>query len=442
MITKPRPCSRSKAVWVAALAVAPMLMGALPFKLPVKLPAWLGQPDNDRAPWEWREPTRRKVPGAAPSARGVYQPMFVTRLTAQDRSHRNILEAVTQGSAWNRRELAAPVMDPSTGLVLVGTSDQRFHAVSVKTGAPVWQKTLDGRVSSQPVLDGEHVIFGADDARIYALRTSTGYADWVWHTDAEVTAPVTVFGRNVYAHTALDTVTCVDRVTGAFRWQARHPLPVGINLLGEGATAAGMVLRRNDPPMEAVFVGHADGTVSALDGLDGHTLWNVSIGRGDDFLDVDADVFYQDGLVYAAGFHGGLFALDPISGATIWSRPDVDGVNRMSLTANTLVVAGPRYVAALDRADGAQRWKFTFATGGASRPVVHRGRVLVATDHVGLYVLDMTDGRPLQYYGGFPGVTGAPAPYRDMVFMLSNAGGLHALSERYSGVMRARGGSW
>jgi outer membrane protein assembly factor BamB len=193
--------------------------------------------------------------------------------------------------------------------------------------------------------------------------------------------------------------------------------------------------------VETVFVGHADGTLSALDVSDGRALWETTVGRGDDFVDVDADVIYEDGVVYAAGFRGGLHALDPLSGATLWSAP-VDAVNRMTSTAHHVVVAGPRQVALLDKARGAVRWRFSFPEGSASRPVVHRGRVLVNTDRGGLYVLNFTDGRPLQYYGGRPGFTGAPAAWRDSLFLLSNGGWLHALSDRFAGVLAAQRAPW
>ncbi len=420
----------------------PLLMGALPFKLPPQVENIIGTPDNDRAPWEWRERKLPQAPGAKASARGIYQPLFITKLVSTEASNANILEAVTQGSAWNHRELSSPVFDPATRLVIVGTSDRQLHAVSVKTGERVWHKELDGRLSSTPVMDGENVLFGADDGRIYSVRAATGHVNWTHQTDSEITAAITVFGDRLYAHTALDSVVALNRSTGAWQWQARHALPVGISLLGEGAVGAGMVLRPADTPLECVFVGHADGTLSALDASDGHELWNVSLGKGDDFIDVDTDVIYDAGTVYAAGFHGGVFALDPLSGATTWSAPEVDGINRMTLTAHHLVVAGPRVAMKLDRADGHVQWKYAYPTGGSSRPVVHRGRVLVSTDRGALYVLSLLDGRPLQYYGGHPGFTAQASVYRDVAFVLSNGGWLHALSDRYPGVTSSQRDQW
>ncbi|MBI5494381.1 MAG: PQQ-binding-like beta-propeller repeat protein [Deltaproteobacteria bacterium] len=415
-------------------------LGAKPFG--VELPAWLGEPSLDRSPLDWRDPVRPTPRGAAPDARLVYGPMYVTRLVKQESGNANVLEVITQGAAWNRRELASPVIDPSTGLVLVGTSDRHFYGVSIRSGEVIWKYRTEGRVSSAPVLDGENVLVGADDGGVSSLRKGTGHLNWRTQLDAEVTAPVTVMGDRVFAHTGQDTVVALRRATGEWLWQARHPLPVGISLLGESAPAAGVVLREGDEPLHVVFAGHADGTVSALEVEDGHALWNTPIGRGDDFLDVDADLAYDAGTLYAAAFHGGVHALDPLSGATRWSTDKVDGVNRMTVGANLIVVAGPRQVVALSRADGKVRWKYSFDKGGASRPVLHRGRVLVSNDAGALCVLNATDGRPLQYYGGKPGFTGAPAIYGNLLFLLSNGGWLHALSDRYSGPAAAQRAPW
>jgi outer membrane protein assembly factor BamB len=363
--------------------------------------------------------------------------MYLARLARVELSVQSVLDAVTQGGAWNPREMAAPVMDPATGLVLVGTSDRSFYGVSARTGAVVWRKSLRGRVSSTPVLDGEDVLFGADDGGIYGLRKGNGFERFRYQADSEVTAPIRVSGSRIYAHTALDTVVCLERGTGRWLWQARHPLPTGISLLGESAPAAGMVLRPGDTPLDLVFTGHADGQVTALDATDGHEVWSTTVGMGEDFLDVDADLQYDAGTLYVAAFHGGVRALDPLSGETLWTSA-VEGVNRMALTARALVLAGPRQVVAVSRSDGKVRWRFSFPSGNASTPVVHRGRVLVSSDRGAVYVLSFSDGRPLQYYGGRPGFTSAPAVWGDMLFLLSNGGTLHALSDGFGGIMAAR----
>ncbi|MEW5855685.1 MAG: PQQ-binding-like beta-propeller repeat protein, partial [Myxococcota bacterium] len=384
-----------------------ILMGASPFSDRT----WI-----DKPPWEWNEKRRKPHPSKAdPRARQVYAPVFIKKIAEQDRGAQSVLDAVTQGGAWNRRELAGPAFDPGTGLVLVGTSDRSFYGISGRTGEVVWRVPLQGRVSSTPVVDNENVLFGADDGGIYGLRKGTGYQVFRYQSDSEVTAPLAVSGDAIFAHTAQDTVVALRRNTGEWMWQTRHPLPAGISLLGESAPAAGTVLRPGDTPLSAVFVGHADGQVSAMDATDGRVLWTTPIGKGDDFLDVDADLRYDAGTLYVAAFHGGAHAMDPLSGATLWTS-DVDGINRMALTAHTLVVAGPGQVVSLNRADGKVRWRFKFPSGGASTPVVHRGRVLVSTDRGALYVLAFMDGRPLQYYGGKPGFTAAPAVHDDALF--------------------------
>ncbi|GEM_PF-864633 len=420
--------------------VAAGTLGARPFG--VELPSWIGTPRNDKAPWDWRDPVHRKAGAGDGKARMIYGPLYITRITQQEETGANVLEAVTQGGAWNKRELASPVFDPSSGLVLLGTSDKHFYGVSVKSGDPVWREKLEGRVSSTPMTEGENVLFGADDGAIYSMRKATGVRNWRYQADAEITAPLRILGDRVFAHTAQDTLVCVRKSTGEWLWQVRHPLPVGISLLGEGAPAAGVLLRDGDAPVEVVFVGHADGSVSALEASDGHLLWSTPLAKGDDFLDVDSDLVYDGGVLYAAAFHGGVFALDPASGATLWTNDKVDSVNRLAVTASYVILAGPKQVVALSRADGKVHWRFAFPSGGASTPVVHRGRVMVSTDRGAMYVLNITDGRPLQYYGGKPGFTGSPAVYRDMAFLLSNGGYLHALSDRYAGSMAGQRLPW
>jgi outer membrane protein assembly factor BamB len=65
------------------------------------------------------------------------------------------------------------------GKVFVSQIDQHtVHALDAKTGQPVWQHTVGGRVDSPPTLHAGTAIFGCADGWIYSLRASDGALVW------------------------------------------------------------------------------------------------------------------------------------------------------------------------------------------------------------------------------------------------------------------------
>ena len=61
------------------------------------------------------------------------------------------------------------------------------------------------------------------------------------------------------------------------------------------------------------------------------------------------------------------------------------------------------------------------------------GRVHVASDRGPLYVLDLSSGQPLQYFGSGLGFAADLELEGDMLFAVSTAGRLYALSNAFAG---------
>ena len=149
--------------------------------------------------------------------------------------------------------------------LFVGGGDGGIHALSLRTGEPLWRFETAGRVRSTPAVFGGRAFVGSFDGNVYALDASTGALLWKHDTGAPVQSSPAVDGGLVFFGSRAATVTALDAATGAPRWKAEHPN--GSWVLGSPAVAGGRV-----------FVGSSDEQfLQALDAATGKELWRLAV---------------------------------------------------------------------------------------------------------------------------------------------------------------------
>lgn len=156
-------------------------------------------------------------------------------------------------------------------------------------------------VYGSPVIDGDLVYIGGYDGKVRAYLFESG------------------------------------RLRAEPRWISRQG-DIGGSIIGGLVVANGYV-----------YFGASDGSVYALDAVDGHKLWTFE------------------------------------TGGKIWSTPTVDG--------DTLFIGGfDRKLYALDTADGTQKWMFETEGTIVSTPVVSGGRVYIGSFDRRVYAVDVKSG--------------------------------------------------
>jgi outer membrane protein assembly factor BamB len=337
---------------------------------------------------------------------------------------------------WTRRHESGPAFHSPSGLVLLGGPHQQLHVHSAIDGDLVYSIKLPGNLVSTPTLTEDGVYFGTDGGHVLRLDITSGAILWDEEVDSEVLTPVVVDGDVVYVVTGQDTLYALNRKDGAGRWLHKHPLPPSITIRGQGRP----LIHRVPGPSgskKRLFVGRASGHLHVLDALTGELLRESRLGEGEAFFDVDADPIWIDGKVVAASFTGGISALDPKTMAAGWKIPE-PGITRLARGGSGMVVAGgAKKVIGIDADSGRILWRYTFERGAPTRLVVKGGRVHVASDRGALYVLDLMSGRPLQYFGTGLGFAGDLAAGGDMLFAVSTAGRLFALSNAFAGLTQS-----
>jgi outer membrane protein assembly factor BamB len=315
---------------------------------------------------------------------------------------------------WKARESGGPVVDSTTGRVVVGTRDGWLRAYS-PDGALAWELQASGRFEASPRIDGNTIYAGSSDGFLYAVDVGSGQLRWKYDAQEEVGTTPAVAGGLVLAMTLQDTLVAVDAKSGTWKWHHRREPREGFTIRGAASPVVSGAV---------AFGAYSDGNVAALDLLTGTVQWERKVAPAGDFVDVDA-LQVQGGRLFAAAFSGAVYALDAKTGLQQWELK-TPNPSRLALGGGLLVAVTNTQVLGISPQDGAVRWTVPLEGAPAGEPVVANGRAAVPNGE-GLLWIDTRQGRVLRVFNPGTGVSAAPGWSGSRLYVLSNGGTLLAL---------------
>ena len=312
--------------------------------------------------------------------------------------------------------------------VYLGDAEGRIEAWQRTDGKRLWTMSLEEQVSGG-VNGGEDVIvLGTRDGSVVALDTAVGEEKWRTSLTSEIMTLSTVKRGVIVVRTNDNTVHALDIDTGELVWRKSRDTPP---LTIRGASEPKIV-------GDSVLVGYDDGKMTALNLQNGAELWQVtvSVARGRSELerisDVDGEIAYFDGVVYAVSFNGRVVAVDMDAGGVVWAREfsssaglSVDGDHVYVVDANSSVWA-------LDAASGATLWrqdKLLYRKLTAPKVM---GHYLVTGDYKGyLHWLSTEDGKLVGRHNvSGDAINVAPTVINGRAYVLANDGSFAVLQYR------------
>jgi outer membrane protein assembly factor BamB len=340
-------------------------------------------------------------------------------------------DASTLGVSWMTGTGAAVLDSPVVGWnavlgeTVVYTANEAGHLIAYNTanGVPVWSDAFGQPMRSSPLIDGAYLwIAPTYSDRLYKLDAATGAVECSTPTPFTVDSsptlatppggsPTVYIGVNDHSTyngplMAIDEATCavdfsVTPELGAGTGGVWDPIAYAVDANGEGLVLFGTA----DP----------DAGVYAIDAITGATVWRFqSYNPKPADFDIGAGVTvsapglngFADGVAYVSSKYGITYALDLTTGTEIWSYQfgTAKGtISTAALSGSDLVFGSPTGVLCLDAVTGALLWSQN--DGGysidASPAIVGPAgsQVVVSADLAGtLVVLSLATGDELYSY--------------------------------------------
>jgi outer membrane protein assembly factor BamB len=354
-----------------------------------------------------------------------------------------------QGEDWERGK---PEIDAVRDRVFVGSSDHGLYALRAGDGSTIWRFETLNVVQSEPLYDPEmdYVYFGSNDGALYCVSAATGKMIYRFDTGAEVSKKPVRSGENLFFSNASDFLFSIDRRTGKPRWQVHRTPALGMEISGHAGAAY-------DPASDLVFMSYSDGHVIAYSGRDGSEKWTPvdlsaeaeqSAGEAPRYLDADTtpllDDHPQGRVVYVSSYAGGVYALDALTGARVWSNDKAIGVTDLVLwregahrpnpngpdkdgplvpERKLLIASSATYgLTGLDPYTGRVIWRDKVPEGGITAPVPVAGAILVGTSRYGLFLMSPRNGKVIDGMDLGTGFAQTPAAYGSRAYAMTNAG--------------------
>jgi outer membrane protein assembly factor BamB len=197
-------------------------------------------------------------------------------------------------------------------LLFVGDNSGVMRAFDIKTGQPAWSAVDRGGYHAGPVIDGEVIYYGNVDGRLYARNWRSGNLLYSIDLGASIeTAPVIARGR-LLVHARNHKIFCLDARTGKIIWAYKRSVPQLTTI------------QRSSRPYvsgQKVFVGFADGFMSAFSLEEGVLLWERKVALGNKFVDVDSSPIIFEGRLITGPLQGPMTVLSPGNGNVFRTIP-------------------------------------------------------------------------------------------------------------------------
>lgn len=204
----------------------------------------------------------------------------------------------------------------------VGVAENMVVAVSDKgdvvavdpAGRPLWKAQISGEVLAAPTIFGGYVLVRTADGRLFALNRIDGKRKWVYQRpppslSLRTSAGVLVNRGTIYAGFAGGKVVAIELESGKPTWEATISLARGATELERIADVSGVPVVDETRVCAAVYQGRT----GCVETLNGNVLWSREIPSSDGVA-IDAK------LLYVSDTGGNVYALDKLSGATLWKQ--------------------------------------------------------------------------------------------------------------------------
>jgi outer membrane protein assembly factor BamB len=279
------------------------------------------------------------------------------------------------------------------GKILAADRDGLVQCRDLNSGDLIWEAETGIHFSGGPGLSATTVVLGSSDAEVAALNLESGAVIWKSTVSSEVLSVPVIANGIVLIRTTDGSVIALDEKNGSQLWRYEHNVPP----LSVRGTSAPIIVN------DYVIDGYDNGKLMALQLVDGKYVWEASIaipkGRSevDRLVDLDGDPIETGGVIFIAGYRGGVGAIAALDGDILWRNEDISSYSGMSHDYRNLYLSDSEsHVLQLDQRTGRPLWKQKdLHQRKLTAPVYYENYVVVGDFQGYVHWLSGSDGRQL-----------------------------------------------
>jgi len=304
----------------------------------------------------------------------------------------------------------------------------RVIARDARTGKRVWTVNTELPLSAGPASDGKVVVAGSSNGEIIALEASSGEQRWVREVTSEVLGSPAVAENLAVVQTVNGKLTALDLADGNTVWSVQQSVP----RLSVRGTASPVISRGQ------VISGFDNGRLASYDLESGAELWNVLMeppsGRTEleRLIDINASPVVAGSDVYAAAYQGRIGAVALESGQLLWSR-ELSSYSGIAVDISSIYVTDQRSeVVAMTRGSGRELWRRKDVRNrDVTAPAILGASVVVGDFEGYAHWFDIATGAlQARVKVGSDRISSQPLVLDDIVYLMTDAGSLHAFRVR------------
>ncbi len=337
----------------------------------------------------------------------------------------DVLWKESVGVGWDDQEVKLfPAIND--GKIYVADREGLVEARDLVSGELIWETETDLPLSGGPGLDYQSVILGSSNADVAALNAETGETRWSTQVSSEILSVPKIEQGVVIIRTTDGKIFSLDVNSGDENWAYEKRVPA-LSIRGAGAP---IVVGNN------IIVGLANGKVLALQLKNGKQLWETTVaipqGRSEveRLVDLVTDPVETQGVVFFAGYQGGITAIIAENGNVLWRAKEISSHTGLALDWRYLYVTDVNSdIWQLDLRNGASLWKQKkLHRRSLTAPAVYQNYVIVADFDGYVHWLSENDGRQLARIRITDGpISARPLIADDVVYVYAEDGTLAAL---------------
>ncbi|MEF8848715.1 MAG: PQQ-binding-like beta-propeller repeat protein, partial [Candidatus Thermoplasmatota archaeon] len=168
--------------------------------------------------------------------------------------------------------------------------DKNCTKIDLKEKSITWNFSMDGIVSSRPVLDENTIYLTSWDNYIYAVDGNRGNLEWKFETGWGINSRPYLDKENVYFGSMDNNLYSLDKKNGEFNWKY---------------CCQASIQNRPISYKDLIIFGCDDGKIYAIDKNNGKNVWYFDpSGKKTDFIDYylnipfqSENIFYNDQLI-------------------------------------------------------------------------------------------------------------------------------------------------